>query len=355
MKTLQPILARESISVRPNAFAAIAAMQMEADPAKRGEIYCRELRDFAASKNVAQVLASNSLGTIAHDLVALRALDLLKVNHPVLNLVTTDFSSEGYAFGAVVQTRTVGIPGVSSYNTSTGYTTNDANCVDVNVTIDAHRSVQIALNANEAGGTNRDLFGEQVEAMQYALGADLVAKVYALITAANFTNGTVQDLATFSRADVRAMQKEMNLRGVRKPGRALLLNSDYAEKLDNDSAIVAVATSPVVGGPVVWEQAPIAGFRPIEAPDLPTTGNLAGFGFARDAIVLAMRLPMNYASAAGGVANGRPSVITNPDTGLSVMRVDFVDHRLGRAYSRLCWMSGAAKGQAASGQLLTSA
>ena len=48
-------------------------------------------------------------------------------------------------------------------------------------------------------------------------------------------------------------------------------------------------------------------------------------------------------------------VVTLPDSGISVQLVQYVDHKLGRATSRLSLMYGTAAGQGNAGQLLKAA
>jgi hypothetical protein len=100
---------------------------------------------------------------------------------------------------------------------------------------------------------------------------------------------------------------------------------------------------------------PVGGFDVVRAINLPGTGNLTGFGFRKDALVVATRLPEDYTRAFPGAAHGSVSVVTNPDTGISVQKVDFVDHRLAKALSRIAWAYGVAKGNGLSGQRLVSA
>lgn len=340
-------------SVKPNAFEAIRAMQKEPDHRKRGAIYCEQLREFTAGPRVLEILAANSLGTVTSDLVVLRALDLLKLNFPALSRVTTDYSAENAKYGQAVKTRIVSVPTVGTYNTTTGYGLSDVTTTDVSVTINNHKHVTIGFNANEASGTSRDLFGEQVEAMNYALGKNMVDALYALFVIGTYTNSTTVAAGSVTRITVPlAIASALNARGVPMIGRTLLLSSATFAKLAEDSTIMNLAA--YQSGDLITEyQLPkIAGLQPIEAVNLPTTGNMTGFAFTKDAAAIATRLPADYTQALPGAAHGAISVVTNPDTGISVLKTDFVDHTLGGAYSRIAWMYGVAAGQVASGQIL---
>lgn len=86
------------------------------------------------------------------------------------------------------------------------------------------------------------------------------------------------------------------------------------------------------------------------------TANLVGFGGGKSSLVIAGRVPADYSNALPGVTGGGTSqIITNAKSGLSVHLVQFVDHKKGKAYSRMAYMFGAAKGQATAGQRLVSA
>jgi hypothetical protein len=192
--------------------------------------------------------------------------------------------------------------------------------------------------------------------MNYSLGADLVNALYSLITAGNFTEApTVQAELDFDRATIIALGAALTSRGVPNQGRTLLLNTEYYARLMQDEVVAnlgAYQRAEIITG----SRLPMLhGFEIIEAPNLPATGNLAGFAFHRNALILATRLPNDANKAFPGVTGGSTRVITNPDTGLSVLLLQDVNLRLGDAFAALAIMYGTAVGQAASGQLLLSA
>jgi phage I-like protein len=343
-------------TAKPNVLETLKAMHAERDPLKRGQIY-RGVREFVTknSSEVLPLLAANTLGTLTSDLVTLRSLDLLKLTFPVLGRITTDFSAEQAKYGQSIKTRIVTVPTVGTYNTSTGYGIANTTTTDVTVAINAHKHVTVSFQANELGGTGRDLFGEQVQAMHYALGKDLVDALYALFVIATYTNATTVATNSITRGTLPiAVAKAMNDRGVPLANRTLLLSSAAFAKLAEDSAIVSLAAfqqPEVITG---YTLPMLAGVQPIEAVNLPTTGTMTGFALTPDAAVIATRLPADYTQVLPGASHGSMSVITNPDTGLSVLKADFVDHTLGAAVSRIAWMYGVAAGQVASGQIVKS-
>lgn len=347
---------RGNVSVKLGPLEAVLAMSKESNAVKRGRIFCNELRDFTSKPGVFEVLAANSFGSLTSDLIVLKALDLLKLNFPTLKAVTTDFTAESVKYGQNIQTRIITVPTVTSYNTTTGYAVSNAATSDVTVVINKHNSLTISVNANEASGTGRDLFGEQVEVMQYALGKDLVDSLYALFIIGTYTNATTVATASITRTTLPvALAQAFNTRGVPQMKRSLLLNAAAFAALAVDPTVVQLATYQEPNIIKEYTLPKLSGFQPIEAINLPGTGNMTGFAFTPDAAIIATRLPMDYTQALPGSSYGSVSTITNPDTGISVLKTDFVDHKLGSANSRIAWMYGVAAGQVASGQIVKSA
>ncbi|KAB2673889.1 MAG: hypothetical protein DVB31_02920 [Verrucomicrobia bacterium] len=337
---------------------AVRAYGEEKNPKRRFAIYAKEIRKALADANGYQeaIEAANSVGTLAGTLVTQRSLDLLKFTFPVLGRITTDFTSENAALNQTVTTRRRSVPTVTDYNATTGYARSDATTTDVSITIDKHKAVEIGFTANDLSSTRRLLFGEQEEGMHYALGKAMVDDLYALILAAAYTNTTTQAQAGFDRSTLVTLAQALTLRGVPTMGRALLLNTPYFGQLQTDASIVQLGTFQDRSLIQEYKLPPIAGFQPLEAPNLPTTGSLAGFAFTPDAIAMATRVPNDYASIfPGATGGGVTTVVTNEDTGISVMQVQYVNHQLGQSALRVALMYGVATAQVASGQLLLSA
>ena len=94
----------------------------------------------------------------------------------------------------------------------------------------------------------------------------------------------------------------------------------------------------------------------VKAPNLPTNnGNVTGFAGSKSALVIATRMPNDYTKFAPGVSYGNVQTVTDPDLGMSVMLVQFVDHVLATGNQRITWMYGTAAGQTAAGRLIKAA
>lgn len=334
---------------REDLVTALKAYDAEKDPLKRKAIYASALSKPLSDKTLilGPILAANNVGTSSGSLVTQRSLSLLKFVFPELAVISTDFSSEGAKLNQQVIARIKAIPTASNYVAGTGYTTSDATTTDVPVTVSAHKGVELSFNANELSSTDRDLFGEQVEGAHYALGKELVDAIYAIITVANFPNETVSTLNDFARPKMQAMRKALNGRKVpKKMPRFALLDPDYADKLGNDSSIVSLAT--FQRPEIITEGAlpRVSGFQPYETETLPDAQNLVGFAGTAESLVISTRTPADYAM------DGSIEIVSNPDTGITVHLVRFVDHKKAASYWRIALMFGAAKGNPDCGERL---
>jgi hypothetical protein len=320
------------------------------------------ISDFETAIMAADVTDAN-LKTLSGSLVTQRTLELLKFTFPSLTMFTTDFSDQAAQFNQTVITRTVTIPNVTDYNTTTGWADSTAATADVPVTINKHKGVNITFNEQILASTVRRLFDEFAPAAAYALSKQLVDDLYANITDANFPNNTVQATSGFVRASVIAIGVQLTLRGVPLAlgQRTLLLYPTAFANLVGDTALITFAayqkpeliTAPQNGASLVI---PVDTFQVVNAPNLPTNnGNVTGFGCSKSALIIATRLPNDYTSANPGANYGTVQVMTEPDIGISVMLTQYVNHQLASATSRISLMYGTAAGQGNAGQLLKAA
>lgn len=349
----EPIQARDNLVPCLQSLQACAAGDLE----KRAAIYAREISpQLDKGLRLQQVLASNSLGTLNGELVTQRSLTLLKRQYPALTAFSNDFSSENAAFGQTIKARIRSIPTVTPYNTTTGYATSSATTTDVDLVISGHQAVQISFNANELAQTGRDLFGEQAEGAHAAIAADLFDTAVGVITPANFVYETAVALNSFARSSLSGISKTLTERHVARMGRFALLNLDYYDKLGQDTTIVSLAAYQRPEVITEGELPRLAKLQPYEIEDFPTDDSLVGFAGAPDALVLATRVPSDYTKLMPDVAsNGVVQYVRNPDLGMTVMLVRFIDHQAGTATWRLAYMRGAAKGNALAGQRIVSA
>ena len=95
-------------------------------------------------------------------------------------------------------------------------------------------------------------------------------------------------------------------------------------------------------------------FVPIEAPDFPTSSNRVGMALQKNGIVALSRLPNDYSKVLPGASYGNVTQISDPETGMTVLLVEYVNHTGGYAEMRMESMIGAGVGDKRGGLVLTS-
>jgi hypothetical protein len=354
--------ANEDRMVFSRELGAIFASEFKGDNRERLlDFPVMALQDAIAAGDV----TDTNFGTLAGTLVTQRTLELLKLYFPALQSITTDFSSEPATFNQTVMTRTIGIPSVVDYNTSTGWADSTPTDTDVPVVLNKHRGVQIGINEQIMASTVRRLFDELAPAQAYALGKDIMDNLLANLTDANFTNNTVSTLANFNRSAVIDMAVQLNLKGVPiGPNmRFLLLYSTYFGALQKDTAIVTPATTFWPAGITGPQQngarmsIDVASFAVYDSGNMPTNnGNVVGFAGSKSSLCVVTRVPNDYSSVfPGATGGGVVQLVTDQDIGLTVMLVQYTDHKLGKASQRFALMYGTAAGQGNAGRLLKAA
>ncbi|MDR3721807.1 MAG: phage protease [Candidatus Acidoferrales bacterium] len=351
------------------------SLQQKAEIAREfAAVYASEFRGANAQRMFDSPLKAadysdpgNNLGTLSGTLVTQRTLELLKLQFPALTRFTSDFSDQPAQFNQTIMTRTIGIPTAADYDPTAGWGTGaTAQTFDVPVTISKHKGIPITFNSNILASTSRRLFEEFGPAQAYGLGLQMVTDLYANITDANFTNNsTPASSGVFSRKDVIGVGTALTLRGVPEGDafRTMLLYPTTFASLAQDSSLVTFAS---FQRPDLFEKGrqmsstafafPVHGFDVHEASNLPTNGeNVTGFAGSRSALIIATRLPNDYTSVLPGASYGNASAVVDPDTGITVMLVQYVDHKLGTATQRIAIMYGTAAGQGNAGQIIKSA
>jgi phage I-like protein len=305
-----------------------------------------------------------NLGTLAGTLVTQRTLELLKFIFPALTRFTTDFSDQPVTFNQTVMTRIVTVPTVQTYSTTSGWTDSTAATTDVPVVLNNHKGVPITFNENILASTMRRLFDEFAPAQAYALAKSVVDALYANLTDANFTNNTVVASTAFVRSNVVDIGIALDTRGVPLGvgQRTMLLWPAAFGNLLKDTALqyfIAFQAPRMLTEGVTNQSAsvvPIENFDIYSAPNMPSNNaNLVGFAGSRSALVIVTRTPNDYTSVLPGASFGNVQMVTDPDIALTVMQVQYVNHTLGTATSRISLMFGTSAGQTAAGQLIKAA
>lgn len=341
----------------------------EKDAKKAGAIYARHIDPeiIKLGNEVLAIMAANSLGTTATAIVTQRWLSLLKFRFPWLKQITTDFSAEGANKGQQIITRLRGVPVVNDYDDTTGYgTKSDASASDVAITINKHKFCAVEFTANELGSTSRDLFGEQSEPQLYALGYQFVSDILALVVEGANAFGTagsqatnIANAAAFNAGVLDTVAAALQGRKVPPMGRFALLDGTLWPALRGDTRLVYLAGFQDRSIIENYDtMPPVSGFSLYNAPFLPnpvvnTNKAMHGFCGTSESLAAATRLPADYTQVLPGASNGVVRTITEPDSQLSVMLVQYVNHDLGRAVSRVALMYGGAIGNKLTGQIIS--
>jgi len=324
-------------------------------------LYAKEILPRLAEGDDIPLSGSNSLGTLAQSLTAIRTLELLTLNFPILQSIMTDFSDQIVSYGDTLTSRYRAIPAVQTYNTSTGWPTNsDHVTVDVAMTYNQWKGVPIIFQAHELAGTLRRLFDEVAPGQAYALGKDIVDYIYALITAAYTNTVTAAGLGTFGRATMIDVGGVLDDVGNPDIGRFAILARPYYSALAKDNILMQLAAfqkAEVITQRLSQVTMPdVEGFMTVKAVNLPATSiagkTLKGFFGTKSSIALATRLSADYVNAIPGAGNGNLAVVTTPG-GFSANLVQFVSHTGAYAAQRMDVIYAGSRGQLTAGALLT--
>lgn len=379
---------------------SIVASQHLMKPINAGDDFM--LRDIIRAADYTD--PNSQVGTLATGLILMRNLGYLKNKLSWMPYLTTDLRNEPIQFGHPVITRYITPPGVLTYIPGLGFTS-DATAIsnasagtvqsgivtqtsgtvtksvpgatDVSVTINQFKGTEIEFPISTLAATVRNLFAEQRGAQTYSLAEHINDYVLQKIFAATWT-GTVTSLtlgSSFGLPGMIALKNRLTLSKVPDAGRFALLHSTYSDALLTDgNLLTAKAILALVNKDAsAFEQGDIPslfGIKPLEAqrssytaanayasPTISADGVTVDFaaagvtkiGFAGNmsSMLFASRVPQDFTKAASDLgipASSAVEIVTEPDSGLSVMVFKYVDNGKMAISHRVCLMYGAAQG-----------
>ena len=309
-------------------------------------------------------MATNILGTLSPDVLALDVIQFLKLKFPMLTAIATDFSNEPVRLNTRIISRVVTPPAVQTFQgfppagTGTGYQASAATTIDVPVSINNFRYVSLSFSDDQLANTPRNLVQEQVEAAAYALGKDAFDRLMALCIKANFPTFTVSTNANFTRDVLTAVRLQLQQAGSDTP-RYGIMDSAAMEYLLQDPTIISRFYIQVSDDSIDMEEGHlrgIGGFEDIwEYPQLTTDAPLTtGFFGNKHALVMAARVPSDPAAFVNDIPiNAIIKNVSDPDTGLTIQYRYHYDVMLGQLSMVLTWIFGVAVGVAGHGALVT--
>lgn len=294
----------------------------------------------------------NSLGTTPGTLIAQRALETLLEDFPILRLLSSDFSSEQAVLNQPLSIKLpVAFAAADEYTADDGYETDDADNVDIPLTISKLIHKTFSFNDLERNSFNTSLIEGFARNAAHAVGMSLVNDLLALITVTNFANETVCAVNDWTRQKFLEANAKLDLRLVPTSGRVALLNSPYHVKLSGDTTVVANPGSPSdavrtgtlgnLDGVAVHKYAPLG----------TASENRVGFISIPEGIVLATRIPKPPESS----FPGNIEVVSEPNTGISLLMRQWYNPGEGKEYRSYSLLTGVAKGIASGLERIVSA
>ena len=323
---------------------------------------------------------SGTLGTLSGTLVLQRCLPNFAYDYPELLALYTDFSDTPGLYNQTETTRIVVQATVQTYNAAltngypSGFSANadgTGTTVDAPITLTDYIGVPIVIGNNVLASTTRRLFDEQAYLAIKGIAGYFTGMMTNLITSQNFnayaaatTNfasggvtygGAVPNpyatypvsSGTFALSDIDRIGAAFSSLKIPKADRGVLLNPTFYAKLRADPRFyfLYAASSKNIATPSDYLSEPllprVSGFAPYEAAYLPTgtpsqvttnlanpvvtTANVAGFAFHKASIMLKSRLPQDFTKAVDAMIPGSVTTITDPDTKISIMLVQYVD------------------------------
>lgn len=348
-------IVRPSVDItRESMWDVICGYVNASTPREKGWFYHRNISDRIAKGEdvLGQIpVDANSLGTVANALVSQRVLELVTVKRPYIKGVTYDFSDEVVAKGDTVKTRYVTDLTSAVANFASSAAT--ATTTDVTVTLDAHKEIYLTFTGTEAASTRRDLVGEQAEAMAAALGNSMVDALLGLVTEASFgTSNQTTQASGWDFSTITTICKGMNNAGIPDVGRFAWVTEDVAEALVNDQTLLEYVDKSVTRSAFsAWTN--VKGFTNIwEVPTMPQTNNIVGFFASRSALIVTARIPRTGADLLNTSYAGTLTTVTDPVSGYSVLRNEWIEPSTLAANARLITLYGVDVGQAACGWTL---
>lgn len=299
-------------------------------------------------------LGDNTLGTLSGTIIAQRTLEFLHVMFPMLSRISCSLSPEAALFKQQVTVQIPSAQEAQDWDKDTGYEPDPTAMTQASVTIDQHQHVSFGFNDQEVSATNRNLIDEHAETSAFALGTGLFNFVFALVNPTNIKHEYAVASADFNRRSVIDVNGILNGRGVSGVSRFGIVNSRIMAELLDDTTIVANLYNAVNKDAIAENTGTVIrvhGVDVMEWPNLPSTNNMNGFFGTKQALAVATRVPKDPASVNPGVPiPGKIDIVTDPNTGCSLMVREFYDMKMGKHQVTLTWMFGAALALPLTGQ-----
>lgn len=280
------------------------------------------------------ILADNSFGTLAAtNIVAQETLLLLKkILLPFLKM-SFDLSAREAVLNQVIYTRTRAIPVVNTYAGSGAYANSDYASVDASVTLSGWPYVQHTISVGTIAATMRNIFGEVFDPLIYALAKNIFETWTGVMTVANFDKTASLGRTGYS---IVGTPDRKTLIGIDNDGdtllwpegaeRIALLGTQTYNPLREDPYLSSYlyagpeSTARVSGDLGKRENLTIHKTQSFNG----RADGVKGFGMIASATAVVVRVPTQVNNAMGINFPGVRDILTEPDTGLSILVTKFL-------------------------------
>lgn len=280
-------------------------------------------------------------------------LDAFKQRVPALGYFSTDMSNESVKYGQTIIAHIPTVPTAYAHVAANGYNNNAQNArdllTDVPIVMNQWTDVPIKIEAADASQDRSKNYLKTISNAGYVLGKAVVDYALTKVLEANFSEQTLALTDDTDLATLQGIRADMNLKKAASP-RYGIVNSDTFNALEEDPRIASGDYhGQRTGEDPYGKLMNLAGFKEIiEYPDLPTNSeNLAGFFFDSRAVAVATRLPddsADLASQLGLPVTFKKEVVTDPQTGLSLVGFGYIDPNTHYIYLTTSVMYGAVAG-----------
>lgn len=281
-------------------------------------------------------------------------LDAFKVRFPMISRIGTDFSTEEARLNQTIKARIMSLPTVRDYDGTSGYEANAANAndlsADLDITLNRHKHAPIKVDYIDQISTKRNLYEKAVSDLAFVLGKEAFDYAMSLVVAANFSQNSIFSVANSDKDMLDDIAGDMNTIGASPIGRFGIVNTPVFNTLEADSRIASGDYHDQRRGSNAYGVLRgISGFEEIyEYPGLPANAeNLTGFFGDQSGIAMASRLPNDVeklANSLGIPSIAKVEVVTDPDTGLSLMGITWQKSGVFDIYTTLVWIYGIVAG-----------
>lgn len=295
----------------------------------------------------------NTNNTLSVDELLTDVLESYKTQFPVIGQFSTDFSSESARKGQSIIARILSAPTVENFGgnyskKADGET--EAQSIggltkDLAITLDQHKHVPVKMDYADLIATRRDLYGEMVGELAFALGKDLMGAVWAKVLEANIATENAQS-SGWNLQTLLDARLDLNTQGASVQGRYGIVNSDVMSSLLADEKIASGDYyGQLSGANGVGILRNIAGFEAIYeyvGADGNSENCLGLFG-DKSVINIAGRVPSDFneqASRANAPSIASSTIVSDPSSGMSMMGITYQEAGTFDIYTTLTHIYG---------------